>query len=293
MKSNSKKEKVIKKAIILDMDETLEYGLFQSKYRLSKKLTMILRPNLDELINKLKQVKKQGIDIILCTTARESWVERFLNLKPEFRTLFDKKYTRDNEQEWRNFSKDEYPIEYKAKNTNINLEQLKPITTFGYDSVLYIDDSKIDSIKLKMLFEIGEGKLEEDVTHFTAFGFYGGRIDWPDILVYKKIARKNLEFSQILKEYLHAERNNIGCNMMCDVIDKFVDKEFEIGLTLVDEEYLEEYNVFAKRLELLQDKLEKLSCELKEELGEGFCVYSKSNLKRYLREDKKYPYEGI
>lgn len=29
------------------------------------------------------------------------------------------------------------------------------------------------------------------------------------------------------------------------------------------------------------------------EIGEGFCVYSKSNLKRYLREDKKYPYEGI
>ena len=45
-----------------------------------------------KLIDKLKEAQKQGIDIILCTTARDSWVERFLNLKPEFRCVFDKKY---------------------------------------------------------------------------------------------------------------------------------------------------------------------------------------------------------
>ena len=69
-----------KKAIILDMDETLEHGIMQSRYGIGKNLTMILRPNLDELIDKLKEVKKHGIDVILCTTARDSWVERFLYL---------------------------------------------------------------------------------------------------------------------------------------------------------------------------------------------------------------------
>lgn len=282
-----------KKAIILDMDETLEHGILQSRYGIGKELTMILRPNLDELINKLKEVKKHGIDVILCTTARDSWVERFFNLKPEFRTLFDKKYTRDNEQEWRDFSKEKYPIEYRAKNENINLEQFKPITTFGYDSVLYIDDNKIDSLRLKMLFEIGEGKLEKDVTHFTAFGFYGGRIAWSDILVYRKIASKSLGFSQMLEKYLQTERSNIGCSMMCAAIDKFINKEFKAGVTLIDEDFSAEYNVFSKRIVLLQEELEKFSYELKEELEEDVFDFSISELKELLSIDKKYPYEGI
>ena len=50
---------------------------------------MILRPNLNILINKLQEVKKQGIDIILFTTARNEWVERFFKLKPEFKLLFN------------------------------------------------------------------------------------------------------------------------------------------------------------------------------------------------------------
>lgn len=282
-----------KKAIILDMDETLEHGIMQSRYGIGKNLTMILRPNLDELIDKLKEVKKHGIDVILCTTARDSWVERFLNLKPEFRSLFDKRYTRDNEQEWRDFSKEKYPIEYKAKNENINLEQFKPITTFGYDSVLYIDDNKIDSLRLKMLFEMGEGKLEKDVTHFTAFGFYGGRIAWSDILVYRNIASKSLGFSQMLEKYLQTERSDMGCRMMCTAIDKFINKEFKAGLTLIDEEFLAEYNMFSKRTTLLREELEKFSYELKEELDDDIFDFSTNELKEILNTDKKYPYQGI
>lgn len=282
-----------KKAIILDMDETLEHGIMQSRYGIGKNLTMILRPNLDELIDKLKEVKKHGIDVILCTTARDSWVERFLNLKPEFRSLFDKRYTRDNEQEWRDFSKEKYPIEYKAKNENINLEQFKPITTFGYDSVLYIDDNKIDSLRLKMLFEMGEGKLEKDVTHFTAFGFHGGRIAWSDILVYRNIASKSLGFSQMLEKYLQTERSDMGCRMMCTAIDKFINKEFKAGLTLIDEEFSAEYNMFSKRTTLLREELEKFSYELKEELDDDIFDFSTNELKEILNTDKKYPYQGI
>lgn len=283
-----------KKVIVLDMDETLEHGMFKKQYSFNEEdLIMVLRPNLDKLINKLKEVKKQGIDIILCTTARDSWVERFLNLKPEFRDVFDKKYTRDNEKEWREYCKEKYPIEYKAQKENINLERLKPITTFGYDSVLYIDDNKIDNIRLKLLFEIGEGKLEKDVTHFTAFGFYGGRIEWLDMLVYEKLAKINIEFSQILEEYLETERNNKGCEMMCLAIDEFVNKEFKIGLNLIDDDYVEENNIFNKKLEILQERLEKLSDKLKNEIEKDILDLSKYEVNKILNTDKKSPYEGI
>lgn len=191
-----------KRAIILDMDETLVHGITESS--IDNKTIMILSPNIDELIIKLQEAKKQEINIILCTTACENWVERFLKLKPEFRTIFDKSLTRDNEDEWRNFSKEKYPLEYEARSKNINLEYLKPVTTFGYDMVLFIDDNKMESVRLKMLFEITQGKLQKDVTNFCDFGF---------------------------KE---------GCNMMNSVIDKFMKKEFTPGLTIVDNEYFEE-----------------------------------------------------
>ena len=286
--------KKYKKVVVLDMDETLEHGMFKKQYSFNEDdLIMVLRPNLDKLIDKLKEAKKQGIDIILCTTARDSWVERFLNLKPEFRDLFDKKYTRDNEKELREFDKEKYPIEYKAQKENINLERLKPITTFGYDSVLYIDDNKIDNIRLKMLFEIGEGKLEKDVTHFTAFGFYGGRVEWLDMLVYEKLSKINVEFSQILQEFLETERNNKGSEMMCSAIDGFINKEFKIGLNLIDDDYSAEYDIFNKNLELLQEKLEKLSDELKSEVEKDILDLSEYELNKILSTDKKYPYEGI
>ena len=57
---------------------------------------MVLRPHLDELLQKLKEAKKQGIDIILCTSATNQWVARFFRLKPEFFAIFNKLYTHDN-----------------------------------------------------------------------------------------------------------------------------------------------------------------------------------------------------
>lgn len=280
-----------KRAIILDMDETLEHGIYQSRYGIGNELIMVLRPNLDELINKLRETKKQGVDIILCTTARELWVKRFLALKPEFRNLFDRILTRDNEEKWRNYSEETYPLEYKARSENINLEWLKPVTTFGYESVLFIDDNKMEGVRLQILFGITQGKLEKDVTYFSGFGFNGGRIAWNEILGYKKVSNLSKEFAQKLEEYLKTERNNPGCHMMCLVIDKFIAKEFKAGLTLVDEEYLEEDKRFSQKIILLQKELEELSKKLK--LESKLANYSNSELKELLNTDKKYPYEGI
>lgn len=66
-----------KRAIVLDMDETLEHGIFKSTITSERGAMMVARPGLDELIKKLQEAKKQGIDVILCTTAKGPWVERF------------------------------------------------------------------------------------------------------------------------------------------------------------------------------------------------------------------------
>lgn len=192
--------KNIKKAIVLDMDETLETGDI-----INNKQIMILRPNLDNLIAKLKEAKKQGIVIILCTTACDEWVEKFLTLEPDFRTLFDKKYTRNNENEWRNFSKEKYPLEYAAKNKNINLEALKPVTTFGFDSILYMDDNKLEGIRLQMIYEMSEHKLEKDVTFYSV----------------PRLKARQIDYSGIIE------------NEMCSEIDNFINKKFRAGLNIV------------------------------------------------------------
>lgn len=272
------------KVIILDLDETLEHGIYQSRYDVGNQMTMVLRPNLDILLKKLYEVKKQDIDIILCTTARNDWIDRFFKLAPEFKNVFDKIYSRDNEGEWKYYNKDIYPLENKAQNENINLETMKPITTFGYDSILFVDDNKIEELRLKMLFEMSKGKLQKDVTFFTGFGFYGGIIEWDKMLMYKKISNKDLKFSKKLNEYLEAERSNPGCNMICSVIDKFIKKDLIYGLNIVDDEYSKEYDVFNNRLKALKLELEELSNKFEEK----DFKYTTEELKKYICKDRKY-----
>lgn len=273
-----------KKVIILDLDETLEHGIYQSRYDVGNQMTMVLRPNLDILLKKLYEVKKQDIDIILCTTARNDWIDRFFKLAPEFKNVFDKIYSRDNEDEWKYYNKDIYPLENKAQNENINLETMKPITTFGYDSILFVDDNKIEELRLKMLFEMSKGKLQKDVTFFTGFGFYGGVVEWDKMLMYKKISNKDLKFSEKLNEYLEAERSNPGCNMICSVIDKFIKKDLIYGLNIVDDEYSKEYDVFNNRLKALKLELEELSNKFEEK----DFKYTTEELKKYICKDRKY-----
>lgn len=273
-----------KKVIILDLDETLEHGIYQSRYDVGNQMTMVLRPNLDILLKKIYEVKKQDIDIILCTTAKNDWIDRFFKLAPEFKNVFDKIYSRDNEDEWKYYNKDIYPLENKAQNENINLETMKPITTFGYDSILFVDDNKIEELRLKMLFEMSKGKLQKDVTFFTGFGFYGGVIEWDKMLMYKKISNKDLKFSKKLNEYLEAERSNPGCNMICSVIDKFIKKDLIYGLNIVDDEYSKEYDVFNNRLKALKLELEELSNKFEEK----DFKYTTEELKKYICKDRKY-----
>lgn len=281
-----------KRAIILDMDETLERGIYRDIIHEDGAM-MVLRPNLDELIVKLQEAKKQGIDIILCTTAQGKWVERFLTLKPEFRTLFDKMLTRDNEDKWKNIDGSAYPIERECYGRN---PYQKPVTTFGYDSILFIDDNLAERNMLQRLFDTPDKKIDKDVTYFSGFGFYGGEIDLIDILRYKKAATLNPKVAQKLEKYLNLEISEQGCHMMCSAINAFMNKDFVCGLTIADKEYLAEYEEFRKQLNSLIYELEDLSDEIEEQTGEELYRRSDdelSEIKKYLETDKRCPYEGI
>lgn len=136
----------VKRAIVLDMDNTLEVGVQNEM----DDYTMFLRPNIDAVISKLKEAKENGIDIILCTTADNEWVERFLALKPEFKELFTKIYSRDNKYEWQNVNYEDYPIE-----SMLGLDRGKPgkpVTTWGYNSILFIDDSPASEGEMERIY---------------------------------------------------------------------------------------------------------------------------------------------
>lgn len=164
------------KVIVLDMDETLL--THQYKEELDENgddLIMILRPHLDKLIEKLREVKKKNVDIILCTTAMNIWVQRFLNFKPEMRELIDKIYMRENKEEWNNYDIEIYKNEYESHEYPTSGNGGKPVTTFGYDSILFIDDNKFEKGNLSRLFETAKRNIKKRCNVFYRISFIFAR----------------------------------------------------------------------------------------------------------------------
>lgn len=76
---------------------------------------------------------------------------------------------------------------------------------------------------------------------------------------------------------------------MCLVIDKFINKDFKAGITLVDDDYSKEYKLFNTKISSLKDELKEISWDLEKELIDDLD----DKLKDLLNTDKKYLYEGI
>ena len=313
----------VKKAIVLDMDNTLECGVRNNSPE--RNYTMFLRPGIDEVVTKLQQAKEKGIDIILCTTGNNNWVERFLSLKPEFRELFTKIYSRDNQREWQGIiSYEEFPIESTFWNPNG-----KPVTTWGYNSVLFIDDAPAVKDNLEKIYadntgnregvmkiiqafskflpdEICKGRrkydkddlakamkyLPENIlskfpskqidTTFFNIPFYN--IDYNeitgifDLLNDPNISSENRE--KIIQKIRHIE-NNPGCRMICEEVDKFMEKEFVPGLTMAEKDHEQEIKSYiskAREFRWLPDTSYKCPQAVFDE---------------YMSQDRKGPYEGI
>lgn len=99
-------------------------------------------------------------------------------------------------------------MEYKAKDENINLEYSKSITTFGYDSILFIEDNRTEYARLDILFKLTEGKLKKDVTFYNVEKYLGD-----------------------------ANKEDFECINMTKAIAFFEKKDFKIGLTYIDKNY--------------------------------------------------------
>lgn len=313
----------VKKAIVLDMDNTLECGVRNNSPE--RNYTMFLRPGIDEVVEKLKQAKERKIDIILCTTGNNKWVERFLSLKPEFRELFTKIYSRDNQREWQGIiSYEEFPIESTFWNPNG-----KPVTTWGYNSVLFIDDAPAVKDNLEKIYADNTGNREGVMKIIKAFSKFlpdeickGRRkFDKDDLAkamkylpenILSKFPSKqidttffeipfyNIDYSEltgifdllndpniipetrekIIQKIRHIE-NDPGCRMICEEVDKFMEKEFAPGLTMAEknhEQELKSYRAKAFELRWLPDTAYKCPQAVFDE---------------YMSQDRKGPYEGI
>lgn len=264
----------IKRAIILDMDETLEHGMLKSNIVYDQNGSMMtLRPKLDILIKKLKEAKSQGIDIILCTTAHNTWVERFLTLAPEFKEIFDKFYTRDNKNDW-----------------NTTGCYQKPVETFGYNSVLFIDDSRAERNRLTDIYDDNQIIFPVDITYFSGFGF-GDQIDLNGLIRYIELAQQDGSIYPKLQELLNIVRDESGCNMMCSVIDTFVSKEFKHGLTIEDENYKQEYKIFTDSRDDMIYELDDILWEKKDKIA--ITEQQRNQVIEYMGTDKKIPFENI
>ena len=258
---------------------------------------MVLRPHLDELLQKLKEAKKQGIDIILCTSATNQWVARFFQLKPEAFVIFDKLYTHDNQEEWKNFDKNLNPVEYNLRRKSNLISQGKPVTTFGYDSILFIDDNLLEGEILKLLFESAGTRLNKDVTFFSGFAYNGGSVPMTTMMGIQKLSVFNYELATKMRKYIEFENNNPGCKFMCRVIDKFINKDFSSGLTLEDSSYWEMFNErFLKIRDRLQDELEQLAWNVNASYGKLILSNTellKQEAQEYMSSDKECPYSGL
>lgn len=264
----------IKRAIILDMDETLEHGTFKSDIVYGETGSMMtLRPELDGLIEKLKEAKSQGIDIILCTTARNSWVERFLTLKPEFKEIFDKFYTRDNEDDW-----------------NPTYCYQKPVETFGYDSVLFIDDNIAERNRLEDIYKDNQISPPVDITYFSGFCF-GDQIDLNELIMYMELSQQDGSLYPKLQELLNIVRNESGCNMMCSVIDTFMSKEFKHGLTIEDENYKHEYKLFTDSRDDIIYEFDAILWEKEDKIT--ITEQKRNQIIEYMGNDKRIPFENV
>lgn len=313
----------VKKAIVLDMDNTLECGVRNNSPE--RNYTMFLRPGIDEVVTKLQQAKEKGIDIILCTTGNNNWVERFLTLKPEFRELFTKIYSRDNKREWQNISSyEEFPIESTLWNPNG-----KPVTTWGYNSVLFIDDAQGVKNDLEKIYADitgdfeGAGKIIEAFSEFLPDEIYEeienyDKDDLAKVMKYlpenvlSKFPSKqidttffeipfyNIDYNEltgifdllndpniipetrekIIQKIRHIE-NDSGCRMICEEVDKFMEKEFAPGLTMAKKDHEQEIKSYISKAREFR-RLPNTSHKCPQ------AVFDE-----YMSQDRKGPYEGI
>lgn len=220
-----------KKAIVFDLDETLRKLDFNLDY--NKIVNVRLRPKINELLAKLKEVREKGTDVIIYTTAStESANKYFINLLPEeYKNVFNKIFSKENPILVKSNSKEE--IVYGGRN--------KPVTALEeYNQVLFFDDNRAEANYLKNMFkdEIDYPNMQVD---FASYQFNPPRAE--TLYSYKRLATDYSEYASKINEYFAALLEEPGCELMINKIDEFQKSDFAPGLSLdIYNEKLKEYN---------------------------------------------------
>lgn len=221
-----------KKVIIFDLDETLRKLEFDGDYRVV--INVLIRPNIKTLLHKLKEVKKEGTDVLIWTTdSKNSVNDYFINYLPkEYRDVFDRIISREDQ-----IQLDSGSIEERVYGKNrVN----KPITALKeYDQILFFDDNKQERYYLRKVFEDEKNSPNKQVI----FNCYPYNAPKPNQMYgYKKVAEEIESVAKKVDSLFAKFLEDPGCNLMVQQIDEFQKLDFSKGLTIdMDNEELNEH----------------------------------------------------
>lgn len=236
------------KAIVLDLDETLRSLDVSSN---GTDINVVLRPKLTDLLEKLEEVKKKGVDSIIYTSATSKSVnDYFLDKIPEkYRDVFTKIISRDNYIEPKMGTRENYL--YRAGRN-------KMVTVLDYDEILYFDDSDTEFKYLQLLFS-KEYDLKYPIPNravlFASLPFYPRMA--ADMYALKEIAKQNENLREPINEYFTLMTKEPGCKIMTEMIDEFVSTDYDMkGLINLsnNKEFIKyEENLRTKNLEIKKE----------------------------------------
>ena len=240
------------KAIVFDLDETLRS---LDNFMNYNKTSVMLRPGLKELLSKLANVNKKGVDSIIFTSASIENVKKyFINeLSPKYRNVFTKIITRENYLK---------PEADTRENYLYRLGANKIVTALDYDEILFFDANMSE---YQFLSELYDKKLDceypEPDKSVTLVRLPFKPKKQSELYALKETA-KNLEdkgkkdFSEKVKKYFEMLTKEPGCKIMINIIDDFVingnKKKFDY---IAGTEEFEEYN---KKLNKCNENIENM-----------------------------------
>ncbi len=239
------------KVIVLDLDETLR-SLETSNN--GNDLKVVLRPQITVLLQKLSDVKEQGVDSVIYTSASIASAQMyFLDKIPEkYKNVFTKIIGREKFLEPKLGTRENYL--YRAGHNKI-------VTALDYDEILFFDDNRTEYNFLQELFDednYTEYPVPDKSVTFVNLPYYPRMSS--DMYALKELAKQNDSLKNSINEYFTLMTNEPGCKIMANVIDDFVSKDNKKGLLDMEIKEFDDYetNLRAKNIEirkiLSQDK---------------------------------------
>ena len=223
------------RVIVFDLDETLRKLEFDASCE--KIVKVVLRPGINDLLAKLKEVKEAGTDVIIWTTATtESAKKYFIDCLPqEYRDIFTDIISRDNKIETKSGS-----IEQKVYG-----DRNKPVTALeGYNQILLFDDNSVEADYLEKLYKDENERPDKQVI-FARYPYNPPKLS--ELYAYKKLSEENKEIAKKTDKYFSELLKEPGCQRMIKLIEEFQQREFKPELIMynryrnMDDEQIKEF----------------------------------------------------